>query len=233
MATKKSDRWDKEYSKIKQIPSSNTLHSSAALQRFLESEKTLKPGRALDLGSGNGRNSIHLARLGWGCVGLEFSEPAVDQANQNAKLHDLSDKVTFVHQSVAEEIKYPDASFDLILDMMVMHSLSLNEREKMMQSVKRLLKPGGFFLFYTLSAKGDEFERLVRDNPGKEVNSYKFYSKGHTVTEKAFTKEELEDMLKPLTLVELEARENVTKAFGGEFERVYWYGVATQPQASQ
>lgn len=225
MTTHKPDRWDTEYSKHKQIPSSNTLFPSSALKRFVESVPELTPGKVLDLGSGNGRNSIYLAQLDWDVTGVEFSKVAVGLAEQNAVEAGVADRVRFFNQSVADRLDYPDASFDLIIDMMVMHSLSFEDRVKTLSEVKRLLRPGGYFVFHTLAAEGDEFHKLVKTNPGQELNSYTFESKGHTVVEKAFTREELVEMITPLELVTLESVESVTKAFGGEFTRVYFYGV--------
>jgi len=53
------ERWDGVYSD--RVPFFNTAPNA-----FLtEVVKGLKPGRALDIGMGQGRNSVHLAKLGW------------------------------------------------------------------------------------------------------------------------------------------------------------------------
>ena len=43
-----------------------------------------KPGRALDVGMGQGRNSLFLARLGWDVTGVDVSDKAIDLAHQEA-----------------------------------------------------------------------------------------------------------------------------------------------------
>ena len=49
--------------------------------------RTLKPGRALDAGMGQGRNTIYLAQQGWDAVGFDPADRAVDAAkDQAAKL---------------------------------------------------------------------------------------------------------------------------------------------------
>jgi SAM-dependent methyltransferase len=50
----------------------------------LETTANLKPGMALDVGMGNGRNAIYLARKGWKVTGVEISEEAMRQARQEA-----------------------------------------------------------------------------------------------------------------------------------------------------
>lgn len=44
----------------------------------------LMPGRALDLGSGTGRNALYLAGHGWEAVGVEMAGYAVEVARRKA-----------------------------------------------------------------------------------------------------------------------------------------------------
>lgn len=53
--------------------------------RFLaEAVRDRKPGRALDIGMGQGRNSLFLARLGWEVTGVDVSDKAIDLAKKEA-----------------------------------------------------------------------------------------------------------------------------------------------------
>ena len=54
--------------------------------RFVAEEFTgTPPGRALDLGAGEGRNAIWLAGLGWQVTAVDFSAVAVDRARRLAE----------------------------------------------------------------------------------------------------------------------------------------------------
>ena len=44
-----------------------------------------KPGRALDVGMGEGRNALYLAKLGWDVTGFDPAEKAVALAQERAK----------------------------------------------------------------------------------------------------------------------------------------------------
>jgi SAM-dependent methyltransferase len=44
-----------------------------------------KPGRALDIGMGEGRNALYLAKLGWDVTGFDPAEKAVALADERAK----------------------------------------------------------------------------------------------------------------------------------------------------
>jgi SAM-dependent methyltransferase len=53
--------------------------------RFLaEVVQGRKPGRALDVGMGQGRNSLFLALLGWDVTGIDVSDKGIDLANKEA-----------------------------------------------------------------------------------------------------------------------------------------------------
>src|SRR4051794_20094808 len=55
------------------------------------------PGRALDLGMGQGRNTIFLAQQGWDATGVDLSNVAVTQAN--ARASDLKVKINAIIDS--------------------------------------------------------------------------------------------------------------------------------------
>ena len=80
---------------------------------FLVSRVTgLEPGRALDLGCGEGRNSLWLAVQGWDVTAVDFSQVAVDRGRDWAEQRGLS-----VDFEVADVIEYrPEpGAFDLVI----------------------------------------------------------------------------------------------------------------------
>ena len=105
--------------------------------------------------------------------------------------------------------------------MTVLHSLTKETRGKTVQRIKELLKPNGYFLIFTLLANSPAVIDLVSKIPGSEPNSYRFEYEEDTITEKAFTLEELKEMFNPLKLVEYEEYQTVTRAFKGEYPRIY------------
>lgn len=219
--------WDQEYSKQANadVPSSKTDAPSRAVKSFIEEFNPTDRSSILDIGSGKGRNSFYLVQeAGYQkAYGIELSSIAVEFANQKAV--EIEKDITFVAQNAGDHIDFPSESISLAIDMMVMHALTKTEREHLISEVLRVLKPGGYFVFYTLAAESEEAQKLIQENPGSEENSYKFDSNGHTITEKVFTKDEIEAMLQPLELIKLERQDQTTTAFGGTFNRSYYYGV--------
>jgi SAM-dependent methyltransferase len=68
-----AQEWDERYA-------GTELVWSAEPNRFVAEEVAdLPPGRAVDLGAGEGRNAIHLAKLGWEVTAVDFSQVALDK----------------------------------------------------------------------------------------------------------------------------------------------------------
>jgi SAM-dependent methyltransferase len=103
---------------------------------LVEFTKTLKPGRALDVGMGQGRNTIYLAQQGWQVTGFDLSVTGVKLAREQAAKLRL--QMTAVVAD-AEAYDFGEAQWDLILFCYVPLG-DLAER------VERGLKPGGIVL---------------------------------------------------------------------------------------
>jgi SAM-dependent methyltransferase len=96
----------------------------------------LKPGRALDVGMGQGRNTIYLAQQGWDSVGFDPADRAVAAAQQQAKT--LGVKIT-THVARAEAFDWGDSQWDLIV-------LSYVGGREYVANVMRALRPGGMVI---------------------------------------------------------------------------------------
>jgi hypothetical protein len=70
----------------------------------------LKRGRSLDVGMGQARNTIYLARHGWDSVAFDPADRAVAAANDAAKKHGV--KIT-THVARAEAFDWGEAAWDL------------------------------------------------------------------------------------------------------------------------
>ncbi|MEV7415632.1 class I SAM-dependent methyltransferase [Streptomyces sp. NPDC089919] len=75
---------------------------------------TLTPGRALDVGCGEGADAVWLARGGWDVTGLEVSGLALERAVGHAQ--DAGVAVRWIHATLTEA-PLPPAAFDLVSAM--------------------------------------------------------------------------------------------------------------------
>ncbi|HVX92585.1 MAG TPA: class I SAM-dependent methyltransferase [Candidatus Dojkabacteria bacterium] len=215
--------WDKEYSTRKGLPSTNTTHPSTSLRMFLEKYKDINKDYALDVGCGAGRNSFYLIDNGFKhVVGIDLSQVAIDLANKESEEKGYHNKIAFKQGDIANELKnVPDNSFDLIIDMMSLHAMTKWSRESVIKEVQRTLKPNGYLLIFTITAASPAAIDLMKKYPGPEENSYRYEIAKDTITEKAFTQEELEKAFDKLKLISWENVTSETKAFDNVYSRVY------------
>jgi len=108
---------------------------------FLEEvEPMLSRGcKILDLGCGNGRNSMTLNSKGFDVTGLEFSHSAISQAKQrcNAK---------FIQQDLVNNDYWNAETADVIIDFGFYHFYPADLRVRYLNNINRILKKGGLYI---------------------------------------------------------------------------------------
>lgn len=88
--------WDERYA-------GTDLVWSSGPNRFVETEVSgLRPGRALDLAAGEGRNAIWLAEQGWQVTAVDFSAVGLDKGRRVLAAHERARDlhVDWVHHDV-------------------------------------------------------------------------------------------------------------------------------------
>ena len=100
---------------------------------LVEMTRQRKPGRALDVGMGQGRNSIFLAQQGWDVTGIDPADEGVRQAKAEADRLGLS-----IHAEITtfEQFDFGEDRWDLIV-------LMYEPTKAIAPKVERALKPGG------------------------------------------------------------------------------------------
>ncbi len=107
--------------------------------KFLaETVKGRKPGTALDIGMGQGRNSLFLAAIGWQVTGFDISEVGVKQALAEAQKRDL--KID-ARVGDVDKFDYGTNKWDLVVGMYMHEYLTRNAAQ-----IVRSLKPGGILV---------------------------------------------------------------------------------------
>ena len=99
--------------------------------------------RVLDFGCGIGIAALRFAYLGYQVEGFDLSQANIQIACDLAKRHKLENQARFRVQP-AEHIDYPDASFDVVVGIDILHHVEI---EAAVRQVQRVLKPGGVAVF--------------------------------------------------------------------------------------
>jgi cyclopropane fatty-acyl-phospholipid synthase-like methyltransferase len=112
-----------------------------SLVDYFETGK-LKAGRVLELGCGNGRNSIYMALKGCQVDAADFSEKAITWANQIAAKKQVN--VNFQCASIFTLTIKPHV-YDIIYDCGCFHHLPPHRRKPYLELVANAIKPTGKF----------------------------------------------------------------------------------------
>lgn len=131
-AAQLAEQWDARY---RDKPDLWTQEPNAELARFAAS---LRPGRALDIGAGDGRNAIWLATQGWAVTALDVSAVALERAAQRA-----GQRGAQLQCVVGDwrEHGFGEAAFELVV-VSFMHP-EPRDRATLFRRAARALVPGG------------------------------------------------------------------------------------------
>lgn len=100
-----AQEWDERYS------GSDRIWSGEPNGALVAEVTGLAPGRALDVGCGEGADAVWLARRGWDVTALDVSQVALDRARMHAA--DAGATVTWLHNGLLDAV-LPAEGFDLV-----------------------------------------------------------------------------------------------------------------------
>jgi len=123
----------------------------AAAELFAKEGKT----KLLELGGGQGRDTLFFARAGFHVHVLDYSDSAVDAIDEKARQLELADPVIALRHDVRDPLPFDDASFDACYaHMLYCMALTTAELEFLSAEVGRVLRPNGLHV-YTARHTGD------------------------------------------------------------------------------
>lgn len=142
------------------------------------SRVSITPKTVLELGCGEGRNAVYMAKLGCEITAVDLSESAIANAKIFSEKNNCN--VNFICKSIFE---LKNNSYDFIYDSGCFHHLPPHRRITYLELLKSSLKQGGYFGL-TCFAWGDKC--------ADEVSDWEYYEKRRVGV--AFTKEKLEQI---------------------------------------
>ena len=117
--------------------------------------------RVLDFGSGNGLNTLDIARFAGHVTGIDISPESVEVAQEHAREAGLADKATFTVMD-GENLTFPAGSFDVVSVAGVLHHMDL---EPALTQIRRVLTSDGKAIFLEALANNPIIDAYRRRTP--------------------------------------------------------------------
>ncbi len=114
-----------------------------------------KTSKIIELGCGAGNYVIYLAGKGFDVTGVDISPKAIDIAKKSMNKKGV--KCKFVVSNVLSDMTEIIDNYDFAYDWELLHHIFPEDREKYINNVYRLLKPGGAYLSVFFSEESPQF----------------------------------------------------------------------------
>jgi SAM-dependent methyltransferase len=137
--------------------------ATRAATEFLDAEVE----RVLELGGGQGRDTLFLASRGFRVHTLDFASAGVEAIRQNAAEAGLKDRVLATRHDVRDPLPVPPDTFDACFSHMLFSmALTTAELVALARDVLRVLRPGGLCVYTARNTHDPDFGVGVHHGEG-------------------------------------------------------------------
>lgn len=147
----------------------------------------------LELGCGQGRDSLFFASKGIDVTALDSSDIAINQLSKRAK--EMSLEVIAMEYDISKKLPFDDNIFDIVYSHMFFSmGFDLHRLEFIFEEVKRVLRIGGYH-FFSIRNQNDKFYGTgIKKGEIYEINNFKI---------RFFSKKEIEKLAKGFKIISI------------------------------
>jgi SAM-dependent methyltransferase len=150
LARAQQERWQTAY---EQHPHLHGTEPSAAARWAAEVFGAAGIDDVLELGAGHGRDALFLARQGFSVHATDIIETALDQLRLDAQREGLDDRLTAALHDVRDPLPPADATVNAVFANVLLNmAFSRAELRALLGEIRRVLRPGGLFVYAVWSS---------------------------------------------------------------------------------
>lgn len=122
--------------------------ASEAARKAAEVFRQANKVSILELGAGQGRDTLHFVQCGFRVCALDYAECGLAEIRKKVAALGQSESVSTVCHDVRRALPFPDAQFDACYShMLFCMALTTAELEQLSREVRRVLSPGGVCIY--------------------------------------------------------------------------------------
>lgn len=167
MAIDQKQHWDDVFSQNQAFFGEEpSIFARQALDLFRANAVT----SVLELGPGQGRDTIFFAENNLAVVGLDYSQRSVRELNDKVRDRSLDSKIKVQSHDVRQPLPFPDGSFDACYSHMLlcMH-LSTKDIAFALWEIHRVLRPGGLAAYSVRSVFDKHYGHSGARHLGEQI----------------------------------------------------------------
>lgn len=167
LARAQQDRWQAAYAGNSRLHGTEPSAAARWAARLFEAAGI---DDLLELGAGQGRDALYLARQGFSVHATDFSETALRQLRLDAQRDGLDDRVTAALHDVRDPLPPADATVSAVYANLLLNmALSHAELRALVNEIHRVLRPGGLFVY---TAWSTDKLRSAGPEPGDDLSAH-------------------------------------------------------------
>jgi SAM-dependent methyltransferase len=163
--------WEKQFSEKTDMFGVKPSYPALRATNLFKKEGAV---RILELGAGQGRDTIFFANQGFQLSVLDYSKEGLKTIMERAQEYGLSQSISTLQHDIRQPLPFEDESFDCCFShMLYCMALATAELDFLSEEIRRVLKPGGLNI-YTARNTCDAHYRtgIRRDEDMWEVGGF-------------------------------------------------------------
>lgn len=136
------------------------------LKKFIND---IPKGQAIDIGAGNGHNSIFLAQNGFTVEAIDTDDSKIEALKNEAEKSEL--KIDAKNADV-RKFDFSQKQYNLILAIQSLVFIKKSEFQEIANKIKNALNPNGVIMLSSFTTDDDSFKRFKQTSPEVEENTF-------------------------------------------------------------
>lgn len=147
--------WEDSFAEIPDMFGRDPSFAAVYTSDFIKNREN---AALLELGAGQGRDSIFFAKQGFIVTALDYAGSGLACIDKQAKEQEFGSRLTTVQHDLACPLPFADKSFEICFShMLFCMAMGASEQDSLRNEIHRVLKPGGYLIYSARNVNDPHF----------------------------------------------------------------------------